>query len=96
MEESKNPELKCSVCKNLFNLKNREPINLKCCDETACRECVETRMMLSESKELVIRKKFDCSFCHHYHCAPGDYEKPIKLAPNKHVKKLVEERLKIP
>ena len=96
MEESKNSELKCSVCKHLFNLKNREPINLKCCDETACRECVETRMMKSESKGLVIKGQFDCHFCHSDHCAPEDFEKPIKLAPNKHAKKQVEERFKLP
>ena len=94
MEEVKNSELKCSVCKRLFNLKDREPILLKCCDETACRECVETRMMKSESKEFVIRGQFDCSFCHFYHCAPEDYEKNVKIAPNKHAKKLVEESMK--
>ena len=92
MEELKNPELKCGICKHHFNLKNREPINLNCCGETACRDCVETRMMKSKSKEFVIRGQYDCSFCHFYHCAPEDYEKPIKLVPNKHVKKQVEER----
>ena len=46
---------KCSLCKLSFNLKNREPIYLKCCDETACRECVETLMIKSLSKDLVIK-----------------------------------------
>ena len=55
MEELKNSELKCSICKQLFNLKIREPIILNCCGETACRNCVETQMMKSESKEFVIR-----------------------------------------
>ena len=55
MEESKDSELKCSVCKNLFNLNKREPILLKCCDETAFRECIENSMMKSQSKELVIK-----------------------------------------
>ena len=55
MEELKTPDLKCAICKHLFNLKKREPINLNCCGETACRDCVETVMMKSESKEFVIR-----------------------------------------
>ena len=46
MEETKSStELKCSICHHQFNLKEREPILLKCCDETACRECVEAKMM---------------------------------------------------
>ena len=47
MDDSVVSEYKCSVCKNFFNLKDKEPILLKCCDETACRECVENKMMKS-------------------------------------------------
>ncbi len=48
MEESaKLSDLQWLVYKQFFNLKKREPINLKCCDEVACRECVETYMMKS-------------------------------------------------
>jgi hypothetical protein len=53
-------------------------------------------MMKSQSKEMVIKGQFDCSFCHSDHCAPEDYDRPIKLAPNKQFKKLVEEKLQIP
>ncbi len=53
-------------------------------------------MMKSESKELVIKGQFDCHYCHSDHCAPEDYDRPIKLAPNKHAKKQVEERFKLP
>lgn len=53
-------------------------------------------MMKSESKEMVIKGQFECSFCHSDHCAPEDYEKPIKLGPNKHVKIQIEENLQVP
>ncbi len=83
-------------CKLFFNLKNREPINLKCCDETASLDRVETRMMKSQSKEPVIKEWLGCSFCHSDHCAPEVYERPIKLAPNKQAKKQVQDRLMMP
>jgi hypothetical protein len=55
METAKISDLQCPLCKHYFNLKNREPVSLKCCDETACRDCVEKVMMKTESKELVIK-----------------------------------------
>ena len=55
METSKNSDLRCPLCKDHFDLNNREPILLKCCDETACRECVETLMIKSESKKPIIK-----------------------------------------
>ncbi len=58
----------------------------------SCRECVETLMMKSENKELVIKGQFDCSFCHSDHCASEDYVKPIKLSINKYVKKQIETK----
>ena len=48
-------------------------------------------MMKSESKEVVIKGQFDCSFCHSDHCAPEGLEIPIKLNPNKYVKNLIEK-----
>jgi hypothetical protein len=68
MESVKSSMLHCVLCKLSFNLKVREPVNLICCGEIACRECVETLMIKSESKELVIKGQFDCSFCHSDHC----------------------------
>ena len=72
MESVKASFLSCSLCKLSFNLKNREPINLICCNEIACRECVESLKMKSDSKELVIKGQFECSFCHSDHCAPEE------------------------
>ncbi len=87
MESFKSSFLRCLLCKLSFNLKNKEPISLICCLETAYRECVETLMIKSENKELVIKGQFDCSFCHSDHYAPDGVEIPLKLGPNKHVKK---------
>ncbi len=87
MESFKSSFLRCSLCKFSFNLKNKEPLSLKCCDEIACRECVETLMIKSENKELIIKGQFDCSFCHSDHCQQEGVEIPVKLGPNKHVKK---------
>ena len=36
--------LMCGPCGRRYNLKEREPIFLDCCDETSCRECVYDRM----------------------------------------------------
>jgi len=91
METAKISDLQCPICNHFFNLKNREPINLICCNEVACRECVETQMIKSESKELVIKGQLDCSFCHFDHCAQEGFETPVKLFPNKYVKKLIEK-----
>jgi hypothetical protein len=67
-----------------------------CCQETACRECIETLMMKSENKELVIKGQFECSFCNSDHCSQEDYVKPVKLCPNKKFKKLIEENFQMP
>ena len=96
MEPSKNSNFQCSLCKHLYNLKNREPISMRCCEETACRECVENIMIKSENKELVVKGQFECSFCQSDHCASEDSVKPTKLFPNKQFKKLIEENFQIP
>ena len=87
MEYVRSSFLKCSLCKLSFNLKNREPINLMCCSEIACRECVESLMIKSKSKNLVIKGQFDCSFCHSDHCLPFGIDKSVELTANKHVRK---------
>ncbi len=69
---------------------------MKCCDEIACRECVETLMVKSESKEFVIKGQFECSFCHSDHCAQEGFEAPAKLGPNKYVKKQIEKKFQVP
>ena len=83
MEPNNTSDLQCTLCNHFYNLKNREPIILICCQETACRECVENQMIKSENKEFVIKGQFECSFCHSDHCAPEECVKPIKLGPNK-------------
>ncbi len=96
MEHTRGSFLKCSLCKLTFNLKNREPINLICCGETGCRECVETLMIKTQSKQLVIKGQFDCSYCHSNHCQQEGFDKPVELSINKHIKKLIEESLPLP
>jgi hypothetical protein len=87
MESVKTSFLKCSLCKLPFNLKNREPINLMCCSEIACRGCVETLMIKNQSKKLVIKGQFHCSFCHSDHCLPQGIDKPVELSASKHLLK---------
>jgi hypothetical protein len=53
-------------------------------------------MIKSQSKDMVIKGQFDCSFCHSDHCASEDSFKPAKLGPNKQFKKLIEENLQMP
>ena len=96
METAKVSDLSCHLCKHFFNLKNREPISLKCCEEIACRQCVESLMIKSENKELVIKGQFDCSFCHSDHCQEEGFEAAVKLKPNKYIKKLIEKNFHLP
>ncbi len=57
---------------------------------------MQTVMIKSQSKDMVIKGQFDCSFCHSDHCAPENYDQPLKLGPNKQFKKMVEESLHMP
>jgi hypothetical protein len=61
--------LTCALCKQLFNLTNREPIYLLCCGDVACKDCVKKVMIKSDDKEVVRKGQFECSFCHADHCA---------------------------
>ena len=87
--------LSCNLCKKLFNLNSREPINLICCNEVACRDCVESKIIKTKNKEVVIKGQFECSFCSADHCAPEGFVQPIKLAPNKYIKSKLQELSKI-
>ncbi len=88
MESSKQQSyLSCSICKFPFNLKKREPIFLMCCHETACRDCVESKMIKTDRKEIVIKGQFECVFCSSDHCALEGYDQPIKIAANKQLRK---------
>jgi hypothetical protein len=44
MEERKPSKFMCPVCKFRFNKKSREPIFMLCCNKTACKSCVLTKM----------------------------------------------------
>ena len=48
-------KLKCALCNHPFNLSSREPINLICCDQIACRMCVQSTMIKSEDKNLIVK-----------------------------------------
>ena len=61
-------ELSCSLCNQVFNLSNREPIRLICCGESACKECVINDMIKAEDKSVIKKGQFKCSFCEADHC----------------------------
>jgi hypothetical protein len=78
--------LVCSQCKLLFNLKNREPISLYCCSNTACRDCIQRDMIKSETKDIVKKGQFECAFCQSDHCAQRGFDQPMELVPNFYVR----------
>ena len=51
----------CTLCENIFNLFNREPMMLLCCGKTACRQCLED--MSPTDKEKGADQEFECKFC---------------------------------
>ena len=44
MEARKPSKFMCPVCKFRFNKKAREPLFMLCCNKTACKSCVLTKM----------------------------------------------------
>ncbi len=60
----------CKICNESFNCKSRAPINIVCCGDLACRECVETLMNKVTEPGISARGKFKCSYCDSDHCAP--------------------------
>jgi hypothetical protein len=63
--------LQCPLCNLNFNCKGRLPIYMICCGETACLECVETKMNKGQQRGVSIKGKFLCAFCESDHCAPA-------------------------
>ena len=53
-----------------------------CCHETACRDCVESKMIKTVSEEVVSKGQFKCFYCLSEHSAAEDIEKPIAFGPN--------------
>ncbi len=80
----------CTQCNILFNLTKREPILLMCCQQTACRSCVENNMIKGQNKTIVVKSHFECSFCHSDHIGPRGFENPMPILPNLYVRQLVE------
>ncbi len=81
--------LRCPVegCNAYYNLKDRLPISLLCCGNTACKKCVHD-MILSENKEEKVKKEgFRCAFnqCNQY--APPDVDAPMPLCVDAGLKK---------
>jgi hypothetical protein len=63
----------CKICKRSFNCKSRVPINIICCGNIACLDCVETKMVKEGSERgKSVKGKFKCAFsdCGKDHCAP--------------------------
>ena len=52
-------------------------------------------MIKSDNKEVVIKGQFECSFCHFDHCQQEGFEAPVKLYPNKYVKKQIEKKFQL-
>ncbi len=62
--------LQCKLCNQSFNCKSRAPINIMCCGDLACRECVETLMNKGTEPGISVKGKFRCTYCESDHCAP--------------------------
>ncbi len=85
-------KMNCFDCKQRFNMTTREPIMMFCCGETACRECVTTKMIKSRhnaEKGIAQKGEFECSGCHkqYYNSFETDY--PVPIQPNNMVKTLL-------
>ena len=67
----------CKLCKKNFNSKTRQPINIMCCGNLACLDCVQTLMNKSTERRMSIKGKFLCAFCKSDHCANPGYNLPL-------------------
>ncbi len=68
MEEEKKSarHMCCSVCDLRFNLTKRLPISMVCCGETACKQCIQTKMakkLNPQNGDFVIQGQIECAFC---------------------------------
>jgi hypothetical protein len=72
----------CFNCERKFNLDSREPIILICCGKTACRDCVNTKMIKNKehAKLGVIKKgEFECSNCHSECYVKENVNEPLSI-----------------
>ena len=87
-------KLNCFDCNHRFNLTTREPINKVCCGNTACRQCVTTKMIMNpQNAEKGIAKKgeFECSACLSKWYSICDIEQALIIQPNIIVKSIIAE-----
>jgi hypothetical protein len=85
-------KLNCFDCKHRFNLTTREPIFMVCCGNTACRQCVTTKMIKNpQNAQLGIAKKgdFECSGCNCKYYSTFDTEESAMLQVNNLAKNLI-------
>jgi hypothetical protein len=80
--------LRCPLegCKAYYDLKDRLPISLLCCDNTACLKCVKD-MIVGEIKEEIEKEKFKCAFNQCDHIAPRGMIVPMRPCVNSYAKK---------
>ena len=88
--------LTCALCNNQFNSTTHEPIYLNCCEEVACRQCVQQTMIKADDKTVIVKGQFECSFCHHDHCASSEHPNRMPLKIDKYVRKLLSSSFKTP
>jgi hypothetical protein len=85
-------KLNCFDCKHRFNLSTREPIMMICCGETACRECVNTKMIKNKQHaEIGVAKKgeFECKGCKCKYYSPFETDQAVPLKVNNIVKSVI-------
>ena len=87
-------KLNCFDCQHRFNLSSREPIIMICCGNTACRQCVTTKMIKNpQNAERGIAQKgdFECSGCKCKYYSTTDCELPFSIQPNNIVKTIIAQ-----
>ncbi len=85
-------KLNCFDCQHRFNLNSREPIIMVCCGNTACKQCVTTKMIKnSQNAERGIAKKgdFECSGCNSKYYSTFETEESARLQVNNIVKGII-------
>ena len=78
-------KLNCFDCQYWFNLKAREPIFMFCCGNTACRECVTSKMIQNKQnadKGLAKKGEFECTGCHSKYYNSFDTDQPVPIKVN--------------
>ena len=103
MEEEKKTTARhmcCRVCDLRFNLDKRMPITMVCCGETACKQCVQNKMIKSSDHkfaDFVIQGQIQCSFCKsdkYYNIV--ETPKEIPLLVNQYLKSMLEKEKLFP